>query len=205
MVLKTYLSSWISLHWPESPEVYWPVGGDSAPWPAAGGANQSEAGMRGCLKPHFGPHLVKNHHLLHHHLISRQTKGWDDQCSKTTFNHSSTADGNTSVHGGVSILRVIGVWWGVGWRFVANYKVDCSLEDNNSLLHHLISKWKRDCSRFEKLTPIFCPFSLTKGTFLDGNDLTCPEESSRNGIFVDPRNLWCKKDAVNIGPTVKVL
>lgn len=56
---------------------------------------------------------------------------------------TAVVDRNTSVHGGVSILRVIGVWGGVGRRFVVNHKVDCSLEESNSLLH-LIFKWKRD-------------------------------------------------------------
>lgn len=115
-------------------------------------------------------------------------KGW--VCRKKSFNHSSTADRNTGVHGGVPVLRV---WCGVSRRIVADHKVDCSLEESNSLLHRLIFKRMSDFLRFDKLTPIFCPFSFSKGTFLDGNDLSWPEESSRNGIFVDPRNLWYKK------------
>lgn len=46
----------------------------------------------------------------------------------------------------------------------------------------------------QELTPIFCPLSLTRGTFLDGSDLTWPEESSLKEILVAPRNLDIKQD-----------
>lgn len=180
-------------HRPESPEVYWLIGGDSAPWSPAGGAKRAETEMRGCPKPHSGPHLVKIHHPLYLHLIRGQTRGWRDECAKKSLHHSSTADRNTSFHGSVPVLRVVGDWCGVSRGLVANHKVDCSLKESNSLLHRLIFKWKTDSLRFDKLTPIFCPFSFSKGMFLDGSDLSWPEESSRNGIFVDPRNLWYKK------------
>lgn len=130
----------VHAHWPESPEVYSLVGGGSASWPAAGGAKRAWTGTRGCPKPRSGPHLVKIHQPLH--LIKGQTrvKGWAcKKIIKKRFNHRSTADGNTSVHG--PVLRVVGVWCGASRRIVADYKVDCSLEESNSLLHRLIFKW----------------------------------------------------------------
>lgn len=180
---------YVHAHWPESPEVYWPIGGDSAPWPAAGGAKRTETGTRGCPKPRSGPHLVRIHHRLHLHLIRGQTGAWRERVQKKSFNRSSSAGINTSVHRGVPVLRVVGVWCGVGREIAADHQVNCCLKENNSLLHHLIFKWKSDSLRFDELTPIFCPFSFSKGTFLDGSDLSWPEESSRSAIFVDPMNL----------------
>lgn len=95
----------------------------------------------------------------------------DDPCSKMTCDQSGAA-GYTGVHVGVSVMRVVGVWRGIGWRIVANHKVDCSLEESNSLLQHLTPKWKSGSLKRDRLTPTFCPFSFSKGTFLDGSDLT---------------------------------
>lgn len=72
----------VHAHWPESPEVYWLIGSDSAPWPAVGGAKRAELGIRGCPKHRSGPHLGKIHHPLHLHLIRGQTRGWKDECAK---------------------------------------------------------------------------------------------------------------------------
>lgn len=100
----------------------------------------------------------------------------------------------TSVDCGISCIGVIEVWCGVGRRIVANHKVDCSLEEKSRVLYcsyHFPKENELHISA--EPTPIFCPLSLTKGTFLDGSDLAWPVERSRRGILVDPRNLIREK------------
>ena len=45
------------------------------------------------------------------------------------------------------------------------------------------------CYKFKVFTPTACCFSLIKGTFLDGRDLTLPLAKSLREIFAEPMNL----------------
>lgn len=45
---------------------------------------------------------------------------------------------HTSIHCGVSGLWVVGVWYSIGWRIIANHKVDGGLKGNNWLVYQLI-------------------------------------------------------------------
>jgi hypothetical protein len=40
-----------------------------------------------------------------------------------------------------------------------------------------------------ELTPMLCPSSLAKGTFLDGREVDWPAARSFRETFVEPRNL----------------
>lgn len=110
---------------------------------------------------------------------------------------------HTSIHCSFSCLRIIGVWYSVGWSIIADQKIDCCLKRNYWLVFYFkniyifyeiicclyfwvhIKRWK--------LTPIFCPLSLTRGTFLHGSDLAWPEARSLKEILADPRNLLKKQ------------
>ena len=109
---------------------------------------------------------------------------------------------HTSIHCSISCLRVVEIRYSIRGRIIANHKVDCSLEGHGwsvgsglgfLLLRKVFFLIIFDPQR-QELTPIFCPLSLTRGTFLDGSDLTWPEESSLKEILVAPRNLNIKQN-----------